>query len=108
MFVSLIEKIYSFPIYPPFTPYSMKKFLLIIVCISISCLIRAQEITIHHPRVVELKLEHISRPLRDLPQTPISELEKGTKRKVKDNPSLEHPIPILNEHGLPAGDDPAL
>ena len=86
----------------------MKNFLLFCICIIISAALSAQVITIHHPEAVPVKLERISPAIKNLPQTPISVLEKGTRRKIKDNPSLEHPIPVVNQNALPKGADPAL
>jgi hypothetical protein len=94
MFVSLVHEVSV-----------MKKNLLLICFIFSSGIMKAQVITLHHPLPVPIKLERISVPLRDIPDRQIG---TGEKRGERENPFLEHTLPITNPNPLPIGDDPAL
>src|SRR6478672_4438332 len=93
---------------PKPNPFPMKKILLLSCYTFVSILVNAQIVTIHHPEIIPIVLERISAPLRDLPQTSVSELKKSGKRYEKDNPSLEYPMPLINPNPQPIGEDPAL
>ncbi len=87
----------------------MRKKLLTLFFTSVFALVSyAQQITISNPATVPIKLLRISKPVRDLPDaTPTAEKLKG-RRLQHENPTLEHPMKIVNENALPIGADPAL
>ncbi|HYV91377.1 MAG TPA: T9SS type A sorting domain-containing protein [Chitinophagales bacterium] len=85
----------------------MKKLFTVIICIALFNATKAQQITLHNPEIIPVTLESISLPLSQLPESPPTPEELNGPRVEKDNPSLEHPIPVTNPNALPKGADPA-
>src|SRR5436190_15444969 len=87
---------------------SMKKISPMILFAAFAFFSNAQTITIGKPEIIPVKLERISPALTDLPETPPAKEVLSGPRTEHDNPSLEHPMQIVNPDAYPKGEDPAL
>src|SRR4030095_6368003 len=86
----------------------MKKLLPLILFISASALLHAQVITLSNPELIPMELVRISTPLRDLPESPLTQAELNGPRIEHENPTLENQMKVVNYDALPRGADPAL
>jgi hypothetical protein len=69
---------------------------------------KAQPITIHSDEVsATSEFLGLSQPLRDLPEVPVTPEMLAAPHVIRDNPSLERPMPSINLNPLPLGADPA-
>ena len=69
---------------------------------------KAQPITIHSDEVsATSEFLGLSQPLRDLPEVPVTPEMLAAPHVIRDNPSLERPMPSINPNALPLGADPA-
>ena len=86
----------------------MKKSITLLLLVACCFYTKAQPITIHADEVsATSEFLGLSQPLRDLPEVPVTPEMLAAPHVIRDNPSLERPMPSINLNALPLGADPA-
>ena len=86
----------------------MKKSITLLLLVACWFYTKAQPITIHADAIsATSEFLGLSQPLRDLPEVPVTPEMLAAPHVIRDNPSLERPMPSINLNALPQGADPA-
>ena len=86
----------------------MKKSITLLLLVACCIYTKAQPITIHADAVsATSEFLGLSQPLRNLPEVPVTAEMLAAPHVIRDNPSLERPMPSINLNALPQGADPA-